>query len=240
MMMMMMMMMIVIVVVTICIVIIILFLFYLTYSYCYRYSHYIILKNGLLGSLLDPWFVGVPPIRGQLEVSWISGKGSIGVRKCMSSGVVVNAACLTRPRRARRRSPAAAAESAKLDCEGRSCTASVPPMDSFCCHNMKLQELNVLMWNMKCFKTLCGVQCSRVVSSWWSSPPRSLLDPYRGRIIRGTILVRASQGVWYRDGISVCHLFAKWTAKTTSVLWSSCHQSTCKTITITGHDVAGT
>ena len=108
----------------------------------------------------------------------------------MSSGVVVNAACVTRPRRARRRSPAAAAESAKLDCEGTSCTASVPPMDSFCCHNMKLQELNVLVWNMKCFTTLCGVQCSRVVSSWWSSPPRSLLDPYRGRIIRGTISVR--------------------------------------------------
>ena len=80
----------------------------------------------------------------------------------------------------------------------------------------------------KIIKNPFGVQCSRVLSSWWSSPQRSLLDPYRGRIIlrgSGTVSIGAPQGVWYRDGISIRHLFAKWSAKTTPVLWSS-HQST--------------
>ena len=41
-------------------------------------------------------------------------------------------------------------------------------------------------------KQWLGARCSRVVSGWWSSPQRSLLDPYRGRIIR-TVAVAPSR-----------------------------------------------
>ena len=134
-----------------------------------------------------------------------------------------------RRRRARRRSPAAAAESQTglrgPELHAESDISGGVKSYQMCCER---KASNDLVWK-NAWKTLLEYSAPGLclvgdlalsIHSWTPSLPGPYHTTWQwNRLDRGTTRCLV-------PGLSIRHLFAKWTAKTTPVLWSSCHQST--------------